>query len=117
MPEITRLKRTVNETQTITPATLDGSTDTLTFDANAKQSLYLNNTTGGALNINVIGSTAPADYTPPGYGDPLDLTAGFAITIPDGQMSSQFLPSISKWLAGSVTITGGTGLLAYIVED
>lgn len=93
-----------------------GSSDTLTFNPSKDPVLVLDNVTGGALTPNIDGaggSSVPvagvgdvsvaSGYTTPSIG------AGVIVAIP--------LKSISAYLQGVITITGGSGIVAYILES
>jgi hypothetical protein len=93
-----------------TRATMSAS-DTLTYVGGSGQHLILYNTTGVPVVLTIIGSTAT---TIPGYGAPISVAAGKTITVPATQTTSVLLDSISAYLSGVITLTGGVGLVAHI---
>jgi hypothetical protein len=102
----------VNGPVTLTTTTL-GASDTLTYTSGSSQYLELDNTTGGNLTVTITGSTAGNIY-PDGYGDPVDLSAGYAITVNAGVKKIVKLDRIAAWLSGIVTLTGASGLKARL---
>ena len=115
MPVITPTQRKTNGHQKLEKTILDG-TDNLIFNANKDQVLVLENSTASPVSVLVVGSNASATYIPKGYGDPIDLTGGYHIEITANETQSLYLPSISQWLMGDVSITGGSGLIASLLE-
>ena len=102
--------RAMNET------TLTAS-DTLAYDATKSCSiLVLRNPTGGALSPTITGSTAPSTIPVSGYGN-VSAAAGLAVgSIAAGAARVIPLDTIQKYLSGTVTITGGTGLVAAFLQ-
>ncbi|MZR14229.1 hypothetical protein GQE99_14495 [Maritimibacter sp. DP07] len=99
----------VNET------TLDGSTDALTYNAAKDPLLVLANSTGGALTPTITGDEA-SSINVSGVGA-VDLSGGFSVgSIADGEVVAIPLRSIEEYLAGAVTISGGTGIVAQLLE-
>jgi hypothetical protein len=92
-----------------------GASDTLAFDASKAPLLILNNVTGGGLTPNIdgdTGTTVPVD----GIGD-VDVSSGLTLgSIGAGESVAIPLKSISGYLAGVVTVTGGTGIEAQLLE-
>lgn len=101
--------------RTVVPNTLTAS-DTFTYKPGAGQVLMLRNTTAGGLTPNLIGSAPVAEAAP--RGGSVNYAAG--LTLASIPATSGFveipLDSIAGYLAGSgiVTITGGTGITAYL---
>lgn len=99
----------------VTRTTL-GSSDTLTYNQYSKAILVLDNITGGALTPNIDGaggSTVPVS----GIGN-VSVASGLTLaSIGAGVCVAISLDSISKYLQGVVTITGGTGMKAHILEQ
>ena len=93
------------------------ASDTLAYDPGIPGSvLTLRNPTAGALSPVVTGSLASAAIPVSGYGTVSaaslalgSIAAGAARVIP--------LDSIAQYLAGAVTITGGTGLVATFLRN
>jgi len=99
----------------IVPVTLAAS-DTAEVTLSKKTALVVVNATGGPLTINVKGDTATT-ATCDGLGS-IDLTGGKDFTVADGETFKFPLnATYQKWLGdGNITITGGTGAEAYILE-
>ncbi len=99
-----------------TAVTVDtlGADDTLTFTGSMY--LLLSNDTGGSLSPVLTGDTATTTDIQ-GLGV-IDLTGGSDIfgTIADGAEKMLKLSVVEKYLAGTVTITGGTGLTARLIK-
>jgi hypothetical protein len=99
----------VNGPVTLT-STTGGSSDTFAYSSGSKQMLYVNNPTGSPITMTIIGSTA-GTISPDGYGGTISVAAGFSMTIAAGQSKILNLDKISAYLSGTITITGGTGLV------
>lgn len=98
----------------ITYVTLDGN-DTLTYGNGVKdQMLLLKNSSGSTKTGTFIGDAAPATVNCPGVGETTVVAEAFNIA--DASDAIFSLNLISKKLAGSVTITGGTGLEAALIS-
>lgn len=98
----------------VTVTTL-GASDTLTYNASRNPVLVLNNVSGGALTPNIdgaAGTTVPVA----GIGNVSVATGYTTPSIADGEVFAIPLKSISAYLQGVVTVTGGTGIEAYILE-
>ena len=111
MPLITENSRKTFGALPLVVVDSDG-TDSFIYNSANSQSLFITNNTGISATLNIIGSLAPSDYPCAGTGETEDLTAGYPVTIVDGDSVNIQLSSIKAWLDGDVTITGGaTGLL------
>jgi len=102
--------------RTVTETTLTAS-DTLAYDRSRPGSiLMLRNPTAGAISPTIRGSQAASALEVNRVGT-IDLSAGLAIgSIPAGAARAIELDSIAEWLAGNVTVTGGTGLVAQFLK-
>lgn len=100
----------------VTELTLTAS-DTFVYDFGRPGSiLYLRNPTGGALSPTITGSTASGSIAVSGYGV-VSAAAGLAVgSIPAGQARVIPLDSIRLYLEGTITITGGAGLVASFLQ-
>lgn len=95
--------------------TLTGTADTFAFREGTGQILILWNDTAGALSP-VIDGDGGTTASIPGIGV-VSLTAGYAVgSIAAGAAVSIPLDSISKYLQGTIAITGGTGLAASLLR-
>ncbi len=100
----------------MTEITLTAS-DTLPYDPNISGSvLILRNPTAGAVSPTLTGNQASASIQVPGYGV-VSAASGLAIgSIPAGAARCIPLDAIRHYLVGTVTITGGTGLVASYLQ-
>lgn len=99
----------------LTETILTGTLDTFTYKAGVRQRLTLRNDTAGALTPVIDGSGATT-VNIDGAGS-FDISGGFSVgSIAAGGVVSINTESISKYLAGTIAITGGTGLVAILME-
>jgi hypothetical protein len=115
MPAIVATDASGTGTTALTETTLDGATDSLVYNAAKGPLLILDNPTAGALSPVIDGAdgtTIPCD----GVGD-VDVSSGFAVgSIAVGDSVAIKLGTIRSFLQGTVSITGGTGLVATLLE-
>lgn len=91
--------------------TVLGASDTLTYSAG--QTLVLYNTTASPVVVTATGAGATT-ISPAGYGGTISVAAGKAITVPASSTVVVDLDTISAYLVGAVTLTGGTGVTAHL---
>lgn len=92
-----------------------GATDTFVYVRGKTKFLYLDNVTAGALTVNIDGDGATTQPVS-GVGS-VDLTAGFSTSsIAAGDVKIIPLDTIASYLAGTIAVTGGTGIVASILE-
>ena len=84
------------------------SSDTITITPGKCQLLTLRNATAGALTITIKGADS-ATANIPGYGGAVSLASGYQITLAASEQKAVILSTVSLFLQGIVTITGGTG--------
>lgn len=98
----------------LTRTTLTAS-DTFTYVQGAGQVLSLYNTTASLVTVTLVGS-APTPLTPSGFGGTVSTAGGKAIAVPASGWTSVELDDIWAFLTGNgtVTATGGTGLVAAL---
>lgn len=100
--------------RTVTETTLTAS-DTFTFNAGSNPILVLRNGTGGSLTVTIDGSggtTVPVA----GLGN-VDVSSGYSTgSIAAGVVKAIPLNTISAYLQGTIAVTGGTGILATLLE-
>lgn len=100
---------------TVVTVTTLGASDTLTFNASRNPVLILDNVTGGALTPKIDGAggtTVPVA----GVGS-VSVASGFTTpSIAAGAKYAIPLKTISAYLQGVITVTGGTGIKASILE-
>lgn len=93
------------------------SSDTLTYVPGSRQILRLRNITGGALTVTLTGSGAVSRTYP--EGGTVNYAAGFStgsIAATTGDVLVK-LDKISAYLDGTVTLTGGTGIKASLLNN
>lgn len=92
-----------------------GASDTLTYTQNSGQYLFLDNQTGSPI-VATIDGAGGTSVPIPGVGATYDVSAGKAVTVAAGVTKAIKLDTISAYLSGAVTVTGGTGLVAFIIK-
>ena len=98
----------------VTETTLDG-TDDFVYTPGTTKYLILRNGTGGPLTPNIDGDGATTQLAP-GVGN-VDISGGFTFpSIADGATVVIDLDRIRSYLAGTIAMTGGTGLVATLLE-
>lgn len=114
MAVITATSMTGSGSRAVTVTTL-GASDTFVFNTDRKPVLYLNNVSAGALTPLIDGdggTTTPCE----GVGD-IDVSAGLLLSsIGIGDTVAIPLNSISAYLKGTITITGGDAIEATLLE-
>lgn len=114
MAEIIRTSVTGSNQVPVTITTL-GASDTLVFDESKRPVLYLNNVTAGALTPLIVGDESTS-FPAHGIGD-IDTSAGKLLTLIGIGATVAFpLVAIKGYLSGTITITGGDGIEASILE-
>ena len=100
---------------TVSETTL-GASDTFVYVRGKTKFLYLNNETAGALTVNIDGDGATTQFAS-GVGS-VDLTGGFTtVALAAGDVRIIPLDTIASYLAGTIAVTGGTGIVASILEE
>lgn len=98
----------------VTVTTL-GASDTLAYSSAKNPVLVLNNVTGGALTPNIDGDGG-STVSCPGVGS-VDVSGGYTTpSIGAGEVHALPLKSISAYLSGVITVTGGDGIEASLLE-
>lgn len=115
MPAIVATSMLGAGSRVITETTLNG-TDSFTFNPTKNPIMILKNTTAGPLTATFVGSTATTvafDGVPS-----VSVAAGYATTAIAATTGVVAVPlnSIKEYLRGVLTITGGTGLTATLLE-
>jgi len=101
--------------KTITETTLTGTADTFTYKPTVNQTLVFRNATVGALTPVIDGSGATS-VSVNGIGS-IVLSAGYSVgSIAAGEVKSINTNAIYEYLAGTIAITGGTGLVCTLLE-
>jgi hypothetical protein len=114
MAVITATDMTGSGARTLTETTL-GESDTLVYDSSKRQVLTLRNDTAGALTPNIDGAGGTT-VAVAGIGS-VDVSSGITLaSIGAAAHVAIPLDSINKYLQGTVTVSGGDGIVATIME-
>lgn len=105
-----------NAGSTTVVVTTLGASDTLTFNPAKNPILILNNATAGALTPNIDGAAGTV-VPVAGIGN-VSVASGYTTpSIGAGAVAAIPLRSIKEYLRGVITVTGGTGIKASILEQ
>ena len=111
MATITATSLSGSGSRAVTITTL-GASDTFTYVVGS--TLILNNVTAGALTPNIDGDGGTT-VSVRGVGS-VDVSGGYTTpSIPAGGYAAIPLDSISEYLKGTITVTGGDGIEASIL--
>lgn len=114
MPAITATSIASVGKAAVTETTLNG-TDSLTYREGNKPILVMRNPTAGALSP-VIDGDGATSVAVSGIGT-VDTSTGYAVgSIAAGAAVAIPLITIREYLKGTIAITGGTGLVASLLE-
>ena len=98
-----------------TDTTLTGTSDTFVYRSGVNQTLILRNATGGALSP-VIDGAGGTTVEVEGIGI-INVSAGLTVgSIAAGASRTIRTDSVYQYLQGTIAITGGTGLVATLLE-
>ena len=102
--------------QRVANVTVLGASDTLVYNPTKNPLLLLNNVTGGALTLSIVGDSGGAIGLP-GHGD-VDVS-GTPVFSAVGIGESVAIPlnSIGAHLTGVVTLTGADAMEAQLLES
>jgi len=115
MAVIAKTSVTGSGEKVITVTTLSAG-DTFEFTPNVNATLVLNNVSGGALTPLITGDAASSDFPCAGVGG-IDLSTGFQLaSVGTGVQVAIPLDSISAYLKGTITLTGGDAMEAQLLE-
>lgn len=89
--------------------------DVITFVNGANQELVFYNPTAAAVTVTIDGANGTTVVVP-NTGTTVSVAAGLAITVPIAGFTVVRLDTISAYCQGVVALTGGTGLVAFIIE-
>lgn len=92
------------------------ASDTLTYNANTGQELYMYNTTGTPVVVTIDGNAGTTVPVPGAGATTLSVASGLAVTVPANDFTLVKLDTISAYLKGVVGVTGGTGVSAIILN-
>lgn len=114
MPAITATDMTGPLARAMTMTTLNG-TDSFTYRADRRAVLILRNPTGGALSP-VIDGDGGTTVNVAGVGS-VSVSSGYSVgSIAAGAAVAIPLDTISAYLAGTIAVNSGTGLIASLLE-
>lgn len=115
MPAITATSIVANGAVAVTETTLNG-TDSLVYREANKPVLVLRNPTAGALSP-IIDGDGGTTVSVAGIGT-IAVSGGYAVgSIASGAAVAIPLITIREYLKGTIAITGGTGLVATLLES
>lgn len=98
------------------PKTTLTASDTLTYVPGAGQELYLYNTTGSPVVVTIDGAGGTSVPVTGAGSSTFSVAAGLAVTVPANDFTLVKLDTIPAYLTGAVAVTGGTGVVAIIVN-
>lgn len=111
MAVITKTSMTGTGARVVTTTTL-GASDTFTYTKG--DILLLQNDSGGALTPNIDGANGTT-VAVPGVGQ-VNVSGGLTLaSIADGATVAIPLDSVNKYCQGTVTVTGGSGIVASLL--
>ena len=100
---------------TVTETTLDGTLDTFTYKDTVVQTLIFNNPTASPITP-VIDGAGSTTVSVDGIGS-VDVSGGYSLgAIAAGATKAINTKSIREFLAGTIAINSGTGLVATLIE-
>lgn len=114
MAAITATSMTGSGARVVTRTTL-GASDTFTYNASKNPVLILDNVTAGALTPNIDGAGGTT-VDVPGLGS-VSVASGLTLaSIGAGVEVAIPLATIREYLVGVITVTGGSGIKASLLE-
>lgn len=95
-----------------------GVSNTLTYNASAKQVLYVRNGSGASVTLTLDGADAPATVKVPGTGATFNSATGASIAVAAGATLAIPLGNYRAYLVGAVTlaVSLATDVTAWLVE-
>lgn len=99
-----------NPTKTILSAA-----DVLTWTSGQNAELILYNITAAPCVVTIDGSGASTVVVPGAGATTANLAAGLAVTVPADGFTVIRLDTISAYLAGTIAVTGGVGVIACVI--
>lgn len=108
---------TATAVATLTRTAMTAS-DTFTYTPGAGQKLILWNTTASPVVLTFDGTGGTTVAVPRAYGlaGSVDVSAGKTVTVPASSTVILNADDYGAYLAGTVTITGGTGVTAHLTD-
>lgn len=95
-----------------------GLTNTLAYNASAKQMLFVANGSGASVTLTLDGADAPATVKVPGTGSTFNTSAGASIAVAAGATMAIPLANYRAYLEGAVTlgVSLATSVTAWLIE-
>lgn len=95
-----------------------GLSNTLTYNASAKQVLYVENGSAASVTLTLDGANAPATIKVPGTGSTFNSAAGASISVAAGATVAIPLANYRAYLVGAVTldVSLATSVTAWLIE-
>lgn len=123
MATIVITPRSLSGPYVLTKTTLTTGPDTLAYVQGTNQEMELENSSGSAVTVTLLGSTSSAALPVTGQGNlglggqTVNAAAGKAITVAAGTTERIPLDSIAGYLQGSVTLTSSAaGVFCAVVQ-
>lgn len=98
------------------PKTSLTGSDTLTYNAGMGQELILVNTTASVVDVTIDGASGTTVPVPGAGATTFSVAAGLVITVPANDFMVVRLDTVHVFLQGAVSVTGGTGVSAIILQ-
>lgn len=111
MAALTQTSKAGPGARSATPNTLSAS-DTMVYTPGTGQEIVLHNTTAGSLTVTITGSAATTVF--PQGGGSINYASGLAVTVAAGAAYVINCDAIANYLQGTITLTGASGLKAFI---
>lgn len=115
MATIINTSKNVAGAFTASKTTLTAS-DTLTYVPNVNAELIMYNTTGSPVNVTIDGSAGTTVPVPGAGAQTFSVATGLVVAVPANEFVVIRLDTISAYLNGTVAVTGGTGVVAAIIQ-
>lgn len=96
--------------------TVLSASDTLTYSSGLAQDLIMYNITGSPVVVTLTGASATTVAVPGCGASTLSVASGIAITVPANGFEVVRLDTIPGYLQGAVTVTGGVGVIAIVLN-
>lgn len=90
--------------------------DTLTYVPNIGAELIMYNTTGSTVNVTIDGDGGTTVSVPGAGASTFSVASGLVVPVPANDFMVVRLDTISAYLKGTVNVTGGTGVVAAIIQ-
>lgn len=98
------------------PKTTLSAADVLTYVPGAAQELIMFNPTAAAVTVTIDGALGTTVAVPGAGATTFSVAAGLSVTVPIGDFVVVRLDTVPAYLSGVVAVTGGTGVVASIIQ-